>query len=567
MGRKEVESKREDEEEDLDEEEKEETDEDEDEEGKSKASGSDADSDDDEDEDDDEEGDDLDAALSKGGKSSIYIDPWRKKGKAYIWLHTQVKFKNFLRHKWFKIVQFTKKNGEEVSFIRFENWNCHESHDFGRLSRDRNDSTLRRDHHAHICPMDKMIEWVEEEMISGRIAPSDVIFRFDDGDPEHLVELHAAGLTGMIGLENCPERWHKQCKQAKVLQKKHKPWNENLNPKSVTCFQVVDDANPTELKFAVEPPDLVFKLNDAIKAEKKRSGDDDGDPKVKPYALLWEFDESVEYGKGNSVTPQPKRQLTNKIRKLITGPKRKDQQDVIAPGNCLELRASMENAAVIDMPFDEFFKPAKQAGLMKASSQQKPAQAEQKGKQSAKDDDGDPQSDPKPTTSQKAKPAAATGKSNKEADEPEAKKPASDAASTCDFCDEEIGDDDFECGSCGTSFDQDNNYEIDGIKCKDCGTLVPVNDCETAEDASEHICPKCATVHKLMPSVRKFYDTLEQCRKSRKKFTLKFVWEVEKRHPPKEAKTDKPKGRGRKAAESDSAKIDKALGGDKIPWE
>jgi hypothetical protein len=565
MGRKEVESKREDEEEDLDESEEEETDDDEDEEGKSKASGSDADSDDDEDEDDDEEGDDLDSALAdKGGKPSIFLPPWRKKGRITTWLHPKTKFAKVLRHKWFEIVQFTKRNKEEVSFIRYTNFVCHESVDFLSLSKDRGED-LRRDHHAHKCPMDLMIEWVEGEVIAGRIAPNEVIFRFDDGDSEHLVELHAAGLTGLINLDAAPERWRKQCKKAGVLQKN--PWSENLNPKLSHVFQVVDDSDPSEVKWAVEPPDLFINLKEAIAKEKKRSGDDDGDPRIKPYALLWEFDEAEakkNFGRGNSVTPQPKRTLTSKIERLLKGPKRTDQAEIVTPGNCLELRASMENAVVdgINMPFDDFFKPAKQAGLMKASSQQKPAQA----KQQDKERDEEPKSDPKPKTSQKAKPAAATGKSNKEDDEPEDKKPASDA-STCDMCEEEIGDDDFECNSCGTSFDQDNNYEIDGIKCKDCGTLVPVNDCETAEDASEHICPKCATVHKLMPSVRKFYDTLEQCRKSRKKFTLKFVWEVEKRHPPKEAKTDKPKGRGRKATESDSAKIDKALGGDKIPWE
>jgi hypothetical protein len=554
MGRQQVALKANEDEDDRDDEEEETDEENEDEE---------RDEQQDDDEDDDESGDDLDSALNdRGGKKSEYLKPWRKSGKATIWLHTKAKFAKVPHHKWFEIVQFTKRNDEDVSFVRFTRFNCHEPSDYVSISKDRDDD-LRRTHCAQTCPMCKMLEWVEDQVIAGKLSPDQEIFRFDDGEPDHLQVLHAAGASGLIGLENAPERWKKICKKSRVLQKE--PWNENLGLKLSHCFQVVDDSDPSGLVYAFEPPDLFFCLKDAIAKEKKREGDDKGDPRSNPYAFLWEFDQvkaQKNFGRGNEVTPLPRRKLTSQIRKLITGPKRNDQHLIVTPGNCLELRASMENAAQIDMPFDEFFAAAKKAGLMVASAQSKPAQ---KPKERDKQDEDGPESDPKPKTSQKARPAATTGKPAEE-DEPESKPSGSDTASTCDFCDEEIGDDDFECKSCGTSFDQDNNYEINGIKCTNCGTLVPVNEGDMHDDnTSSHICPKCAAIHKLTPSVRHFYDTLNQCRKSGKRFDLKLVWTAEKKVE------EKPKGRGRRSAESaanakDSKKIDKKLNGDEIPF-
>lgn len=542
--REEEEDERDDEEEDEDERNEDEEEDDEEEGSDRKLNVS-----DDEDEEGDEEGDDLDSALAnRGNKPSIFIESWRKKGSIAIWLHPKTKFARAVRHKWFRIVQFTKRNGDEVSFIRYEMFNSHEPADFASFSKERGDD-LKRIHRAKLCPMSKMIEWVDDAVIDGRIAPEEVVFRFDDGDPEHLIELHAAGLTGLIGLENAPEKWKKSCKRAKVLQKD--PWSENMNMKLSHVFQVVDDSDPSEVKWAVEPPDLFFQLKDAIAKEKKRNGDDDGDPMKNPYALLWEFDEAQarkNYGKGNVVIPQPKRKLTNKIRRLLKGPKRTDQKAVIAPGNLLELRASMENAAVIDMPFDDFFAAAKKAGLMDGSAS-KPQGPKTSPK--AKDDDEDePKSDPKPKTSQKASSAPTKGKAE----------PTNVEVGTCDVCGEEIGDKDVECKACGTTFDDE--YHVNGIKCIECGTVVPLDDASEEDGDLKQICPKCGTIHRLSPSVDRYYGELKE---KAYKGEVKFVWTSE--GAPKKSE-DKPKGRSGRSgkASSDSEAMDKKLKGDTFPF-
>jgi hypothetical protein len=545
--REEEEDDRNDEEED-DEDTRDDEEEDEDEGSKFKGA-----SDSDGEEDDDEEGDDLDSALAdRGGKPSIFIEPWRKKGNVTVWLHPKTKFARVGRHKWFRIVQYTKRNGEEVSYIRFEMFNSHEPADFVSFSKERGDD-LKRIHRARICPMSKMIEWVDDAVIDGRISPDQVVFRFDDNDPEHLVELHAAGLTGLIGLENAPEKWKKICKRSKVLQKD--PWNENMNLKLSHVFQVVQDNDPSEVKWAVEPPDLFFQLKDAIAKEKKRNGDDDGDPMKHPYALLWEFDEAQarkNYGKGNSVIPQPKRRMTNKIRRLLEGPKRNDQQDVIGPGNLLELRASMEHAAQIDMPFDEFFREAKKAGLMSGSAKSQSAKTTPKRDD---DEESEPKSDPKPKAASKAAAESAKGKSAKV--EPE-------VVGTCDICGEGIGDDDIECGACGTTFDSDDEYHVDGIKCIDCGIVVPLKDASEEDGDLKQICPKCGAVHRLSPSVERFYGEL---RDKAYKGEVKFVWTMESKSEPKKEAAPKREGRsGRGKASSDSDKLDKKLGKDQIPF-
>lgn len=533
MARQPVQTKKRDEEEDSDDEE------DEDEEVIVK---SDAEVDDEE---DDEDGDDLDAALADNGrKPSIFIEPWRKKGQITVWLHPKAKFAKVGHHKWFRVVQFTKRNGEDVSFIRFERFNCHEPADYVSIAKDRDDN-LRRDHRAQVCPFCKMLEWVEEGVISGAIAPDAEIFRFDDGEPEHLQVLHAAGISGLIGLEAAPERWKKICKASKVLQKD--PWSENCSLKLSHAFQVVADHDPSEVKWAFEPPDLFINLRDAIAKEKKRNGDDDGDPCKNPYALLWEFDEAKarkDYGRGASVVPQPKRTLTGKIRRLLNGPKRSDQMEVKGPGNCLELRATMENAIAdgIDMPFDKIFAAAKKAGLMSGATN---APSNEKVSKTKDDTDDEPKSDPKPKAPSKATPVQTKGKPAKEAE--------AEQADTCDICHSEIGSDDDECGECGSAFDPDDNYKISGVKCTECGVIVPLSNPSEDGDDTLHICEKCATMHRLSPSTEKYYADHTAAKAKGHRCTLKFEWKAE---PKKEAASDKPKRGGRGKAKAEPEKLE-----------
>jgi phage FluMu protein Com len=542
--RNEEEDERDDEEEDEDERDDEEDDDDEEESEASKST----------DPDDDDGGLDLDAALNDrtDRRESEYLKPWTKDGSTVVWLHTTTNFHKVAHHKWFEIVTYGKR-GDEKSFIKRPRFNCHEPIDYAIKPNDDRDDDLRRKTHADLCPFCKMIEWVEAEMISGKMSPSQELFRFDDGNPKNLVSIHAGGISGLISLDSAPERWKKICKKDKVLQ--FQPWNENLYVKISILFQVVSDANPNSVLFAFEPPKLYQQLAREIKKQKTEHGDDEGNPQKNPYALTWEFDESVPYCQGYEVTATRKRPLSNKIKKLIHGPKRSDLKEKLAPGNCLELRASMENAAVIDMPFDEFFAAAKKAGLMNGSAAK--TQSNKTAPKTKDDEEDEPKSDPKPKTSSKSNSAQVKGN---------AKKAEPEVVGTCDICGEGIGDDDIECKACGTTFDPDDDYHVDGIKCTDCGTVVPLKDASEEDGDLKQICPKCGTIHRLSPSVERFYGELRD-----KAFNgeVKFVWTAE---PKSEAKKTEPKREGRSGrskasnASSDSAKLDKKLKGDQVPF-
>lgn len=530
--RNEEEDERDDEEEDEDEREEDEEDE----------RDSEGDDDEDSDDEDDEDGLDLDAALNDrtDRRESEYLKPWTKDGSTVVWLHTTTNFHKVPHHKWFEIVTYGKR-GDEKSFIKRPRFNCHEPIDYAIKPNDDRDDDLRRKTHAELCPFCKMIEWVEEEMISGRMSPSQELFRFDDGNPKNLVSIHAGGISGLISLDSAPERWKKICKKDRVLQ--FQPWNENLYVKISILFQVVSDANPNSVLFAFEPPKLYQQLAREIKKQKTEHGDDEGNPQKNPYALTWEFDESVPYRQGYEVTATRKRALTNKIRKLIHGPKRKDLNEKKAPGNCLELRASMENALVegVKMPFDLFFGPAEKAGLMRGTAKTTPKRRD--------DEEDEPKSDPKPKTSSKSAKA-----------EPE-------VVGTCDICQEGIGDEDIECKACATTFDPDDQYHVDGIKCTECGLVVPLGGASEVDGDLVQICPKCGTVHRLSPSVDRFYGEL---RDKAYKGEVKFVWTAEpKPEAKKESASEKPKREGRSGrgkALSDSEKLDKKLKKDDLPF-
>lgn len=510
------------------------------------------------------------------GGSGEYLEPWRDKGHVRIWLHTTAAFHALWNHNWPIVKTVKDKTTKEDRLMVFSSrFVCHDPETVTRKARFKDDDG-RREHSPVRCPICFMLDWISAEIAAGRLDWCEPVFRFEGDDPEKSVTLFAGGMVGLFGKKDLTKDEKQEMRKAGVVVKD--AWRQKTEVRCQYLFQVVDDADPSAgVVKALEAGDLGDKLKTELNKEIKKRGDK-GNPGINPYPLLWEYDENEQqFGKKYSVTALSDDRPSKTILNLIRGPKLDSSKD-IAPGNCIELRAAMETHALIDLPFDDFFAEAEKAGLMDERRQKSTAKAQNKPKPAARpaaqndDDEEEDEEDDEPESAPPVKQTEPVGYGSKAETKPAQKKqpePPSTGGASCDFCGKPIGDDDLACPHCGSTYDDDDeNITLDGAKCLDCGEIVPLKEGEERDGGTAHICPKCATVHTLSPSVDEFYAN------GGADEGLKFAWTVEKRHPKQDE--PKPAARGRRGGRSataptkdeskTSAKLDETLNGDEIPF-
>jgi hypothetical protein len=506
------------------------------------------------------------------GGSGEYLEPWRDKGSVRIWLHTTAAFHALWNHNWPIVKTIKDKQTKEDRLMVFSSrFVCHDPETVTRKARFKDDDG-RREHAPVRCPMCLMLDWISAEIAAGRLDWCEPLFKFDGDDPEKCVTLFAGGMVGLFGKKDLSKDEKQEMRKAGVVVRD--AWRQKAEVRCQYLFQVVDDADPSAgVVKALEAGDLGDKLKTELNKEIKKRGDK-GNPGINPYPLLWEYDENEpQFGKKYAVTALSDDRPTKTILNLIRGPKLDLSKD-IAPGNCIELRAAMETHAVYELPFDKFFEIVEREGLMDEAAQAKrnakptsKPQTKPAARPAAKDEDDEeededdePESEPPPKKVQ-TKPAA-TAQKKQTAPPPEDE----EEGGPCDFCGEHLSDDDLTCPHCGATFDDDGHHvKLDGIPCLDCKTVVPLKDGEDTGTGAAHICPKCATIHVLAPSIEKFYEN------DGRAGGVKLTWTVEKRHPkveePKPAATrGRRGGRGVTSAPKDEPATDHGLGGDELPF-
>lgn len=504
---------------------------------------------------DNEDGMSLNAFLGHrtSGGSGEFLEPWRDKGSVKIWLHTKAGFHALWNHNWPRVITVkNKQSGEDELRVVSSRFVCHDPETVTRKARYKDDDG-RREHSPIRCPICFMLDWISAEVAAGRLDWCAPVFRFEgDGDEERNVTLHAGGMIGLYGKKEISKEELQQMKKAGVSRKT--AWREKIEVRCQYLFQVVDDADPSAgVVKALEAGDLGDKLKEELRKEIKKRGEK-GNPGINPYPLLWEYDEAEEqFGKKYKVTAMSDDRPSKTVLRLIQGPKLDLTKDV-TPGNCIQLRAEMEQHALIDLPFDEFFAEAEKAGLMReqkatpktstkpapVAAKKPPACDEEDDEDDDKEEDGEPESTPE-TAPKKTTTFASTSAQKKPAAPPPDTSP-------CDFCGKPIGDDDLICPHCESTFsDNKENIVLDGIRCAEegCGAIVPLKGGEASDGGTRHICPKCATIHELSPNLTDFVEA------GGRSGGVKLSWKVVERHPPAEpAKDEKPRGgrRGRGAA-------------------
>jgi hypothetical protein len=150
-------------------------------------------------------------------------------------------------------------------------------------------------------------------------------------------------------------------------------WKSNHIPKQSTVFCCIDyDHVDKGLQVAIEPSSVGDKIRKVIKDTVESEGTEEGFIVNNPYCIQLDIDESIKGFDKYVGRKIAKNRITPEIKELLA----KDPPDLsylLEPFDPAALRVMMEDAALIDLPFDEIFGSAKAPSTKHNVEQHKPA--------------------------------------------------------------------------------------------------------------------------------------------------------------------------------------------------
>lgn len=372
------------------------------------------------------------SARESGGK----ILNWKKRKPPSIvtWLHTQAPIVALWRHGWPRVVEI-ERDGEKVREVWGGTFNCWEDEDVLRRQYRRNQDGGRLVP-PKACPMCKMIEWVRGEVEADRINWLEPIFEFKADDERASQVLTATGVSN---------GYNGELSRAQVGEmrnaglRRDEAWKENLMAKCGYLFAIVDSDAPNDgVQVCIETTALGDAVKRVIHDQMDALGETEGHPLKNPYAIKWRYQpDEQEFSRKYHAVAQPKIAMTPEIRDLIVDGPPPDLDAYISRGNADMLRATMESAALIALPFDEFF----------AESGARPS-LDSKREEPAK----------RPAKAEPAKAEPAKARTRDEAPRRRVAKrapvyPPGTSMLPCEKCGEQMAESDEVCWNCGAKYE------------------------------------------------------------------------------------------------------------------
>lgn len=294
---------------------------------------------------------------SRGG----YLRGWAKRDnhQVDVWLHTQGGIWPLWRHGLPRRVNITRE-GSPAWEVWGGDYNCWESEKV--LTRQfRRDDDGNRMSPPEVCPICKLIEWVRSEIFAERLDWTEKIFRLEADNAADSRIIHAGGITGLFNRRDLGDAEKQSLRDAGIHPAK--VWMEVAHAKAQYLFCVVDESNPGNgIQKAIEKADLGDKVKSTIKAQMESLSADgrgpEGNPSLMPYAFRWKYNtaDNIEFNKKYSVIPLSavKCPLRPEVEELIKG-ELPEVEDDLKKFDAAELRAQLEEYALIDFPWDEIF--------------------------------------------------------------------------------------------------------------------------------------------------------------------------------------------------------------------
>lgn len=398
---------------------------------------------------------------TRSGSRSNFLKSW-KNGKAEhskklfkgdiglgdasirVFLHTRVPIAAVWQHGLPRLQEVTRDNIARVEAWG-GSWNCIEpDEEILKSQYFRDDETDERTKPPVICPMCLLIEWVRRAVRNDEIGFCDPIFKWEGDDPSKARIIHAAGIFNGFSSDKLTKSQSFAMSKSGISKKE--AWAENSYAKCNYVYVIVDADNVGEgLKIAVETTLLGDKMKKEIRKRMTSEGVDDGNPLKNPVCFLWHYDDKAKLIQDKyDATALTRVPVTDEIKKLIidTDPPTKSVTKLTDPGDIAELRAELEEHALIDtIPWDEIFGPAE-----KVFESSKKSTKNEKEDESDEEEDEAPESEKKPTKKTTAK------KEEKSSPKEEKKSDDEIEVFACDVCKGDIRADEAECSHCGSKY-------------------------------------------------------------------------------------------------------------------
>jgi hypothetical protein len=203
-----------------------------------------------------------------------------------------------------------------------------------------------------------MLDWLSAQVACDQIGWLDEAFKFElEEDPTRTRLYRVGGLLGLTGSRKLSDAQKMEMRKFGISPSD--AWKEVAYAKANYIFCVVDNAAPQDgCKIAVETAQLGDALKCAIRDTMTRRSPkvELGDPTRNPYALRFTYNpaKNVPFNEKYHVIPMDGIPLTDQIDALISS-EPPDTSSITREYDPSVVRASLEEAALIDMPWDEFF--------------------------------------------------------------------------------------------------------------------------------------------------------------------------------------------------------------------
>lgn len=296
---------------------------------------------------------------TRGDKRS-YLSKWKDADpySIIVWLHTLASIIAIWRHRFPEVVVREDKQTRAISKeVWGGNFNCIETEAVLKRQSYRNKEVGGRETPPEKCPFCMMIEFVRTLVESGQLDWRTPIFRFEGTDPSKTQVLHAGGIYNAFGNKDLTADEKKQLYDASIWIKD--AWAQNLMAKMNYIFAVVEHHHPEKgIQVAIEAGLLGDKVKSVIAKEMKSKGVERGNPVLNPYAIEWSFnpDKNIQFDKKYDACPLETVPITPHINKLIRETAAPDMSSMLQPPNWKTLLARWQQHALIQLPWESFFK-------------------------------------------------------------------------------------------------------------------------------------------------------------------------------------------------------------------
>lgn len=513
---------------------------------------------------------------SKGGKSGGYLGGWKKNkddehGEITVWMHVGFMPAPFWCHPIYAVIEMTK---EDKLIVVPRRWTCHESNVMvnvrdkpvsnAALQKWRNEDGTA-EHTPTVCPMCILTSVIARLVDKGEIGFTDVVFEWNG--TEDTVQILAGGIYGHFRKKKGLTRDQQNAmRKAKVRQ--DEAFKHDMRTGLKYLFGVLDDAHPERgLVTTVESEGLSNKVRAAffaegeiVQAKTKIDMRDERvrgqwDPSITPYSLIWKYDGTKDFDDKFTVVPIRGGEMPDAVKAIIVDGELPDTSD-LEPGNCHVLRAELEAHCKVDLPWDEIFGPAAEAGLMKPLGESKEEVEEDAHERTPevrtketkdgpvlkgevvplrvgpdhaawKNKGYKPSADFKGTEVHLLPPGEAT-----DADVTRVTKLFATVAKvvaevvSCEHCSEEMTTVDVACPTCGAEYDEDGNLKTRPCLSEGCGKQVDLDG-----EGPKYMCGSCSSIHEIVLPAANTGDA--------------ETWTLVEAKPPRAASTRRTRSGGR----------------------